>query len=108
MLRSCASTAARGCSRSELIRPVGRPRVSDDGGVRNITLDRPEVLNALMVEDLDAIAAAVRDLPASVVAVVVTGAGERAFSAGMHLQSFLETAPDQGRELIDHVGACTE
>jgi enoyl-CoA hydratase len=87
---------------------VGRPRVSDDGGVRTITLDRPEVLNALMVEDLDAIAAAVRDLPASVVAVVVTGAGERAFSAGMHLQSFLETAPDQGRELIDHVAACTE
>jgi len=87
---------------------VGQPLVSDEGGVRTITLDRPEVLNALTAEDLDTITAAVRDLPAAVAAVVITGAGERAFSAGMHLQSFLDTAPDRGRELIDHVGACTE
>jgi enoyl-CoA hydratase len=82
------------------------PRVGDERGIRTITLDRPEVLNALTLDDLDAIRDAVVGLGDSVRAVVLTGAGERAFSSGMHVDTFAEAAPAAGREIIERVGAC--
>lgn len=84
---------------------MGTPIVGDDGPIRTITLDRPEVLNALTVEDLAVISHAVRELPDSVRVVVFRGNG-RAFSAGMHLQNFLDTEPDDGGQLIACVGEC--
>ena len=39
-------------------------------------------------------------------ALVVVAAGRTVFSAGMHIDSFLSTPPDQGRALIERVGAC--
>jgi enoyl-CoA hydratase len=86
---------------------LSSPRVVDAGGVRTITLDRPEVRNALTLGDLDVVTAAVRDLPQTVRAIVLTGAGDLAFSSGMHVQTFVDTPPEQGRELIRRVGACT-
>jgi enoyl-CoA hydratase/carnithine racemase len=84
----------------------GRPDVHDDAGLRRITLNRPEVANALTLDDLAAIEAGVRDLPADVRAVVVRGGGRSVFSAGMHVDTFLTTPPDQGRALIERVGSC--
>lgn len=65
-----------------------------DGGVAWITLNRPQVLNAInmrMRDDLWELMHAVRDDP-DVRVVVFKGAGERAFSAGADISEF-GTAP---------------
>jgi enoyl-CoA hydratase len=85
---------------------VGLPQVSDEQGIRTITLDRPEVLNALTLEDLEAIREAVVGVGDSIGGLVLTGAGERAFSSGVHLDTFARAAPDEGRDIIERVGAC--
>lgn len=87
---------------------MGLPRVHDDGAVRTITLNRPEQANALELDDLDAIAAAVRDAGAATRVIVLTGAGDRAFGAGMQLEVFRSAAPDQGRAVISRVAACLD
>jgi enoyl-CoA hydratase/carnithine racemase len=38
--------------------------------------------------------------------LVLTGAGGRAFSAGMHVDTFVSAGPDGGRDVIERVGAC--
>ncbi|MEJ8277594.1 enoyl-CoA hydratase/isomerase family protein [Pseudonocardia spirodelae] len=85
---------------------MGLPRVHDDGAVRTITLDRPEAANALRLDDVDAVAAAVTDLPPAVRVVVLTGAGDRAFGAGMHLEVFRSAAPGDGRAIISRLADC--
>ena len=62
--------------------------VQDEGRVRIVTLNRPEVLNALHADANDELAAvwdefAVRD---DLWVGIITGAGERAFSAGNDLK----------------------
>lgn len=84
------------------------PLIRDDGPVRHITLDRPEQANALRLEDLDAIADAVTGIGPTTRAIVITGAGDRAFAAGMHLDTFRDAAPSDGRAIISRVGACLE
>ncbi|WP_060712064.1 enoyl-CoA hydratase-related protein [Pseudonocardia sp. HH130629-09] len=85
---------------------MGTPRVRDDGPVRTVTLDRPDAANALHLVDVDAVAAAVTDLPDRVRVVVVTGAGDRAFGAGMHLDVFRDADPGDGRAIITRLAAC--
>jgi len=69
--------------------------------VATITLDRPEVLNAQnnpMREDLHQAFATLRS-DEDIRAIVVTGAGERAFSAGADIKEFLEPpVPTRYRE----------
>jgi enoyl-CoA hydratase/carnithine racemase len=78
----------------------------DEGGVRWITLSRPEKLNALLPEDLDAVRHALTSRGPEPRAAVVTGAGQRAFSAGMHLDAFQGLNPDSARTLITTVRDC--
>ena len=85
---------------------VGLPVVADTGGVRRITLDRPEVANALTLDDLATIEAAVREAPDDVRAVVFRGRVGGVFSAGMHIETFLTTPAGEGRGLIERVGSC--
>jgi enoyl-CoA hydratase len=85
---------------------MGVPVVRDENGIRWITFERPEVLNALTLDDLRAIRVAVESADASVRAIAFTGAGDRAFSAGMHLDVFKDADPAAGCELIEQVGAC--
>src|SRR3954447_4549511 len=85
---------------------MGPPLVSDEQGIRTVTLDRPAILNALTLEDLTAIRDAVAGVDDTVRALVLTGAGERAFSAGMHVDAFADAGPADGRQIIERVGAC--
>ena len=78
----------------------------DEQGVRWITFSRPEKLNALLPDDLDAIARALTDVRPAPRAAVLTGAGERAFSAGMHLDAFAGLTPASARKLIETVRDC--
>lgn len=80
--------------------------VRDDDGVRWITFTRPAKLNALLIEDLEAVARAMTDSTVRPRAVVFTGAGERAFSVGMHLDSFHGLGPAEARTLITAVRDC--
>jgi enoyl-CoA hydratase/carnithine racemase len=80
--------------------------VRDEDGVRWITLCRPERLNALMPDDLDAVTRALTDPAASPRATVFTGAGPRAFSVGMHLDVFEGLDPPGARDLIVKLRDC--
>ena len=82
------------------------PLVQDEGAVRWITFDRPSILNALTLADLGVIGDAVRHVGPAIRAIVLTGAGDRAFSAGMHVDTFLDASPGAGRRIIDQVGDC--
>ncbi|WP_255197153.1 enoyl-CoA hydratase/isomerase family protein [Halorarius litoreus] len=66
-------------------------RVTDDGPVRVVTLDRPAARNALTPDGLDALERAVVDAPGTV--VLVRGAGD-AFCAGADLSVVAEVATD--------------
>jgi enoyl-CoA hydratase len=85
---------------------MGQPLITDENGIRWITLDRPEVRNALHTEDLICITAAVTGSGDSVKAIVLTGSGERAFSAGMHIDTFASAGPEDGRAIISGVRDC--
>jgi enoyl-CoA hydratase len=77
---------------------VESPAPGPDGaveGVALITLDRPEVLNALDAETLRQLVKALEglDADASCRCVVITGAGERAFAAGADIREMAEATP---------------
>lgn len=81
------------------LQPGGPVRLERRGAVAVLTLDRPERLNALNLATLDGIAAACRVLAADdgVRAVVVTGAGEKAFCAGADLKERSAMSPEEVR-----------
>ncbi|MEO6349242.1 MAG: enoyl-CoA hydratase-related protein [Candidatus Limnocylindrales bacterium] len=64
-------------------------------GVALITLDRPEVLNALDYQTLGELVAALEELDVdeSVRCVVITGAGDRAFAAGADIKEMADATP---------------
>lgn len=66
-------------------------RVTDDGRIRVVTLDRPESRNALTPDALDALETAVTGAPVPV--VLLRGAGD-AFCAGADLGTVEEVAAD--------------
>ena len=68
------------------------------GAVTTLTIDRPRALNALDGDTLRELARAVRDVrrDAGVRALVVTGAGEKAFSAGADIAAMAAMSPADG------------
>ena len=73
--------------------------VTRDGGVMTLTLNRPDVLNALNAEVHRLLADALKEARAPEVrAVVVTGAG-RGFCVGQDLREFREGTGDIGERL---------
>jgi 2-(1,2-epoxy-1,2-dihydrophenyl)acetyl-CoA isomerase len=73
-----------------------------DGAVLTITLNRPDVLNALNADLHRALAGALKEAGADDVrAVVITGAG-RGFCVGQDLSEFREAAGDIGERLRDN------
>jgi enoyl-CoA hydratase/carnithine racemase len=80
------------------------------GPVAWLTLNRPEAANALsraMVAALRMELAALAALP-DVTAVVLTGAGGKAFSAGADLKERLDMTLDETRAYLDDLGALTQ
>src|SRR5262245_62192041 len=75
--------------------------VEKKDGVATVTLNRPDRMNSLTTPMLQQLAAALPELAddPEVRVVVLTGAGERAFSAGADL------APPEARSPADSVGA---
>jgi enoyl-CoA hydratase/carnithine racemase len=85
--------------------------VDVDGGVVVITLNRPEKLNAVtpdMSKELTRLAHACNDDDA-VRAIVITGAGERAFCAGSDIRTLDDYAtPWEFRNRVDYCDALRE
>ena len=72
-----------------------------DGAVAVITVNRPQVLNALNVSTIDDLRRAALALKhdAGVRAIVITGAGEKSFAAGADINELAVQSPAQGKEL---------
>ncbi len=62
----------------------------DDEGILTLTLNRPDKLNALSLDLMDALDAAIAraEKDGSVKAIVLTGAGDKAFVAGADISQF--------------------
>jgi enoyl-CoA hydratase len=71
-----------------------------EAAVAVVTINRPQVLNALNVPALDDLRRAIADLTDddSVRAVIVTGAGEKAFVAGADISELAGQRPSESRD----------
>jgi len=80
--------------------PASAAQLASLDGVALVTLDRPEALNALSFDLLEALAAALESLDADPAAraIVITGSGSRAFAAGADIR---ELAPQSSASLRD-------
>ncbi len=84
-------------------------------GVATVTLNRPKVLNAMnltLVGELDDVLTAL-EADDEVRAIILTGAGERSFSAGADIHEMRTFTPDQTKETAEartrsqkHVATC--
>src|SRR5438477_630951 len=102
-----ASAAAAGAPRGRwfMLGPcMGEPQLQNlhltrVGAVATLTLDRPRALNALDAATLRELARAIRELrrDGGVRALVVTGAGDKAFSAGADLAGMAPVALAQAK-----------
>src|SRR3954452_2112430 len=77
--------------------------VARDGPVATVTVNRPETLNALNVATIDELRRALLDLrrDGDVRAVVVTGAGPKAFVAGADIRELAALDPAGARALAE-------
>jgi enoyl-CoA hydratase len=65
-----------------------------------ITFDRPQKLNVLHPQDLSELRDVIAGLDSGVQAIVFTGAGQAAFSAGMNIEAFAGLTPARAHALI--------
>jgi len=81
---------------------LSRPAVDlrEVGGIWWITFNRPEASNAFTLADLDRLFQIFEEAGDRPQAAVLTGAGRKSFSAGMHLKAFSELTPERAREFI--------
>jgi 2-oxoglutaroyl-CoA hydrolase len=82
-------------------------RLERDGDVATITLDVPEKLNRVSMLARDQLAGLFEELGQddSVRSIVLTGAGEKAFTAGGDIAGFLEREPEELSRLAWNVAA---
>jgi enoyl-CoA hydratase len=87
--------------------------ISDEGGLRTLTINRPDQLNALNRATIDELDRALSEADAdkSVRVVIITGSGPKAFVAGADIKEFAHFSIEEGRalsadgqrKLFDHV-----
>jgi enoyl-CoA hydratase len=70
-----------------------------EGAVALVTINRPQVLNALTIQTLDELRRAILELKADadVRAVIITGAGDKAFVAGADINELAVQRPTEGK-----------
>jgi enoyl-CoA hydratase/carnithine racemase len=73
-------------------------------GIRHITFARPEKLNVLTPATFEAVIESIDEGVRHDRAIVFSGAGDRAFCAGMNLNCFADLDPLGARELITGLG----
>jgi enoyl-CoA hydratase len=74
--------------------------ISDAGGIRTITINRPEKLNALNVTTVGELGIAITEVETdgAIDAVVITGAGDKAFVAGADISELATLGPVEAKE----------
>lgn len=87
--------------------------VSDADGIRTITINRPDQLNALNRATIDELDSALNEAEAdkNVRVLIITGSGQKAFVAGADIKEFAHFSVEEGRalsadghrKLFDHV-----
>ena len=94
--RSPTSAAGRPVVRVDFPAPAPFGRGEPAAAVALITIDRPEALNALNAAVMDGLLVALRRLDADAAcrAIVLTGAGSRAFAAGADIKAMAGATPD--------------
>jgi enoyl-CoA hydratase len=75
--------------------------VERDGFVGTVTINRPKALNALNAAVLRELLQALRELGESCRAIILTGAGEKAFVAGADIAEMAPMTPWQAREFAE-------
>lgn len=76
--------------------------------ISTVTLNRPDAANALSTALVDALSAALQDLSSSDVrAVIITGAGEKAFCAGADLRERATMSAEQVRAFVPRLQELT-
>src|SRR5438270_11237358 len=87
-------------------------RTENRDGILVVTIDRPKVLNALNAQTMDEIDSVFRSARTddSVKAVILTGAGEKAFVAGADINELAQKTPitgketsERGQEILSHI-----
>ena len=73
-------------------------------GIRTLTIQRPEALNALNLDVIQELSAAVQGAQSDsgVRVIILTGSGEKAFVAGADIKEFAEFDSEKGRNLAEH------
>ena len=74
---------------------------ANDSGVLTITINRPDKLNALNKKTVDEMGVAIKNAIAdtAVKAIIITGAGPKAFVAGADISEFIGRSLEQGKIL---------
>jgi len=75
-------------------------KIADAGGIRTITINRPDKLNALNVATVAELGATIADTASddAIEAVIVTGAGDKAFVAGADISELQSLGPVEAKE----------
>lgn len=76
-------------------------RLEKRGGIAVLTIDRPKCLNALNSQVYRELSQSLREIEAdsSMKAVILTGAGDKAFAAGADIAQMVQQGPEEAREL---------
>lgn len=80
-------------------------QLTTDGLIAKLTFNRPQVLNALNIETMTELGAAIAEIDQNkeLRGLIVTGAGEKSFIAGADINEFTALTPSAARDLA-HLG----